>query len=319
MGSGLSVNKSQAATISLEAQTFLRKLRHVPFAHLIGSFLTSPTQIHQFRATFAEKQATVEKELIEKYNISVTAIDIDGVPILILEPPFIKPENESKVLLNIHGGAFCLGNSRDRTGLLMATEMGIHIYSIEYTLSPEVQYPTARDECLKVYRHLVKQFDARNILGMSSSSGGQLMCSMLLCAQKEGLPMLARQYLCTPALDLAGYGDSMVFNDARDVMPVSLLVGMVQQNYQGDSDSKDPLYSPLYSEYTKNFPPTIITVGTRDCMLSTGVRTYWKMRKGGVSVELLVSEGMWHGFNWEETVPEAVEVRAVVREFLSQP
>jgi monoterpene epsilon-lactone hydrolase len=34
----------------------------------------------------------------------------------------------------------------------MAAEMGIRVFSIEYTLSPEVRYPVAIKQCLGVYR-----------------------------------------------------------------------------------------------------------------------------------------------------------------------
>jgi epsilon-lactone hydrolase len=102
-------------------------------------------------------------------------------------------------------------------------------------------------------------------------------------------------------------------------MPLSMLAGMVRQNYHdGTTPETDPLYSPVYAEYDPSYPPTIITVGTRDIMLSTGVRMYWKLKEAGVKVELLVFEGMWHGFNWEETMPEAVKARAAVRNFLTE-
>jgi monoterpene epsilon-lactone hydrolase len=57
-------------------------------------------------------------------------------------------------------------------------------------------------------------------------------------------------------------------------------------------------------------------VGTRDAMLSSGVRLHWKLRDAGVKVELLISEGMWHGFNWGEDVPDAVQVTGAVRRVL---
>jgi epsilon-lactone hydrolase len=78
----------------------------------------------------------------------------------------------------------------------MAAEMGITVYSIEYTLAPEARYPVAILECLKVYRQLVRQFGAKNIYTMSSSSGSQMMMSMFLRARKEhDLPLPAAQYL----------------------------------------------------------------------------------------------------------------------------
>jgi epsilon-lactone hydrolase len=316
MGSGLSLTAGQMATISPQAVDYLQKLPRIPFADFLARILTSPNRIHSFRANFEKAQRPVSDAIIAKYNLKLKTITVADVPVVVIEPPVIEAKNAEKIILNIHGGAFVLGSARDRTGLLMAAEMGVRVYSIEYSLSPEVRYPVARDQCLSVYRQLIKDNDPKNIIGMSSSSGCQLMLSMLLLAQRENLPMFSCQLLCTPAADLSGNGDSLVANNGRDMMPTSFLLGMVTQNYSSDVDHRDPLYSPINAEYNATFPPSVITSGTRDSLLSSGVCLYWKLRGAGVKVELLVSEGMWHGFNWEEAMPEAICVRAAVRQFL---
>lgn len=316
MGSGMSLTQGQMASISIQAAEYLQKLPRTPFADFLAPFITSPRRIPSFRARFAKIQKPIEEAIISKHNLELKHITIADIPVVVIGPPIIESRNAEKIILNIHGGGFVLGSARDRTGLLMAAEMGIRVYSIEYSLSPEARYPVARDQCLAVYRQLVQLFQPQNIIGMSSSSGCQLMLSMLLLAQREKLPMMACQFLCTPAADLSGAGDSLVANSTRDLMPTSYLLAMVRQNYPCDIDSRDPHYSPLYAEYDRTFPPSVITVGTRDSLLSTGVLLYWKLRDAGVKVELLVTEGMWHGFDWEEEIPEAIRVRAAVRAFL---
>jgi monoterpene epsilon-lactone hydrolase len=319
MWSGVSLTAGQKATISPQAVEYLLKIPQIPFSDYLATFLTSPSRIPGIRAQFEKKQKPIEESIITKYSLELKHVTVAGIPVVLIEPPVIEPENEKKIILNIHGGAFVLGSARDRTGLLMAAEMGIRVYSIEYSLSPEARYPVARDQCLAVYRQLIedKACDPKKIIGMSSSSGCQLMLSMLLLAQREKLPMPACLFLCALASDLTGDGDSFVANSRRNMMPASFLLGMVRQNYRGGNvDLRDPLYSPIYAEYNATFPPSIITVGTRDSLLSSGVCLYWKLRDADVKVELLVSEGMWHGFNWEEEMPEAIRVRAAVRTFL---
>ncbi|KAH0541397.1 hypothetical protein FGG08_004161 [Glutinoglossum americanum] len=319
MGSAVSLAAGQKATINPEAAIFLGKIPRVPFASFLAPFLTGPRRIPGFRDRFKKVGTPIEESIIAKYNLRVKRITIAEVSVVVVEPPHIEPDNTSKIILNIHGGAFVLGSARDRTSLLMAAEMGIRVYSIDYSLSPEVRYPVARDQCLTVYRHLVRDFDPKDILGMGSSSGGQLILSMLLLAHREELPMPTALYLCTPAADLSGDGDSMIVNAARDVMPTSFLAQMVRQNYaNSEVDDRDELYSPVFAHYEADFPPTIITVGTRDCLLSSGVRLYWKLRAAGAKAELLISEGMWHAFDWETEMPEAVCTRAAVRTFLTE-
>ncbi|KAF4339007.1 hypothetical protein FBEOM_7094 [Fusarium beomiforme] len=325
----VSLTDGQKATLSPEAVEFLSKIRHPPLANTLSSFITSPCRVPGLRQGFIEKTAPGEAALIEKHNIQITETLIAGIPVVVIEPSLIKPEKEKKILFNVFGGAFIMGSPRDRAALTMAVELGVRVYSVDYTKSPEAKYPEARDQCLAVYRELIQTgpsgtdpIDPSDIFAMGCSSGAQTLVSMLLVAKQKGLPMpTAGMYLCTPALDLSGAGDSMVFNSlGRDIMPVSLLTGMVSQNYAPEGiDVKDPLYSPIYAEYDPSFPPTVITVGTRDFALSHGIRFYWKLREAGVKVELLVSEGMWHGFNWDPVIPESIRARAAVIKFLEGP
>jgi acetyl esterase/lipase len=88
------------------------------------------------------------------------------------------------------------------------------------------------------------------------------------------------------------------------------------QNYFGDADPADPGLTPLNGEFRPGWPPTVVVSGTRDIMLSSTIRTYWAVRDAGSPAELLISEGMWHGFYREPALPEAVRARAAVREFL---
>jgi acetyl esterase/lipase len=314
----VSVTPTQKASISPEAAEFLDKIPMVPFAGLISPFLASPRRAKGLRDDMTAKMSPGEEDLMAKHKLKVTSTNIAKVPVVIIEPPMVAAEYKDKILLNVFGGGYIMGSARERAALLMCAEMGIRVYSVEYSKSPEVRYPVARDETLAVYRRLVIQFGAKNILAMGSSAGAQILVSALLIADTEALPMPARLFLCTPALDLSGAGDSLISNEGRDIMPGSFLAAVVQQNYQPDGqDLKDPLYSPIYAEYKTSFPPTIISVGTRDLCLSNGVRMYWKLKECGVGVELLVSDGMWHGFNWIEGLPEAVRLRKAVRDFLA--
>ncbi|PVH69191.1 alpha/beta-hydrolase [Cadophora sp. DSE1049] len=315
----VNVNTGQKAAMSSQAAAYLENIRHPPFPSLLSPFIASPSRILNIRQTIGQKLAALEEQHIKRYNLTITETTVADIPVIVIEPHVIAPDNESKILINIFGGGFVMGTPRERAALIMAGECGIRVYSIGYSLSPEVRYPIARNECFEVYRKLVEIHEPANIYAMGSSSGATLMITTLLLAHKDKLPMPARLFLCTPAVDFTGAGDSMVSNADRDIMPVALLSAMVRQNYSPtDSkfDFKNPLFSPLFASYDAAWPPTVITSGTRDISLSSSVRFYWKLREAGAKIELLVGEGMWHGFNWEVDIPEAIALRAAVREFL---
>ncbi|MCG4281882.1 hypothetical protein [Lacticaseibacillus saniviri] len=51
--------------------------------------------------------------------------------------------------------------------------------------------------------------------------------------------------------------------------------------------------------------------GSRDKMWSSILRFTFKMQTA-------IKNGMWHGFNWEETLPEAVTTRQAAWRFINQ-
>jgi acetyl esterase/lipase len=66
--------------------------------------------------------------------------------------------------------------------------------------------------------------------------------------------------------------------------------------YADPSDQKHPYVSPLYGDYSKPFPPTLIQAGTREILLSDAVRHYQAIRAGGHIAILDVYEAMPHVF-----------------------
>jgi monoterpene epsilon-lactone hydrolase len=86
--------------------------------------------------------------------------------------------------------------------------------------------------------------------------------------------------------------------------------------YAGKTPLASAEISPLFAEVATGFPPTIITTGTRDLLLSDRARLSAKLRKAGVEVTLQVAEGMWHVFEYYAAVPEAKDSIKNIAAFL---
>ena len=54
---------------------------------------------------------------------------------------------------------------------------------------------------------------------------------------------------------------------------------------------KNPYVSPVYGNFTKGFPPTMIQVGTKEVLLSDSVRLYQSLDQADIPVKLDVYEG----------------------------
>jgi acetyl esterase/lipase len=66
--------------------------------------------------------------------------------------------------------------------------------------------------------------------------------------------------------------------------------------YAAPADQKNPYVSPVYGDYSKGFPPTLIQGGTREIFLSNFVRQYQAIERGGGTAILDLYEGMPHVF-----------------------
>ncbi len=117
--------------------------------------------------------------------------------------------------------------------------------------------------------------------------------------------------LGTPEIDLTESGDTFHTNNGvdpslRSLMPINLL-------YADGHDLRHPYLSPLFGDL-KDFPPSLLTTGTRDLYLSNTVRMHRKLRAAGVPAELHVTEAGPHtGF---PGAPEGDEIDQEVRRFI---
>jgi len=57
---------------------------------------------------------------------------------------------------------------------------------------------------------------------------------------------------------------------------------------------KDPYLSPIFADFAKGFPPTLLSSGTRDLFLSNTVLMHRALRRAGIEAELHVFEAMSH-------------------------
>jgi len=309
------ITPEQEHTMSPEANSFLQKATY----YTIPSwFPISDKQIIEGRNKFEAAELLEEGKMIKQFNLKIDSTKIADVPVLIITPPAINPIYKDVIAFNIHGGGFTLGTARDRSALLVAAKLGMIVYSIDYSLAPEAKYPVAINQSLAVYKELIKKFDPKQMLGVSSSAGGEIILSMIQKLSQQHLPMMKAQILFTPGADLSGSGDSPQSNDERDVVTRDLAVRSAKDFYLGGADAKDPMVSPIYAPVPADFPATVLTTGTRDLLESNSIRMFWKLQNAGITSELLVQEGMWHGFHWEWNMPESIATMKAVSHFVEK-
>ncbi len=297
------------------AQQFLKT--QTPTAGEIGSI----EEWKQVRKQYNSRNTERNRQIKEKYTRKSEHQTIEGVPVLVVTPKSYDPKKGRKILLYIHGGAYTLGKPdflyADFAPL--ADRTGLKVYAVDYRLAPEHPFPAALEDALKVYRNLQRRVGARNIAILGDSAGGALSLSMLLKAHAEGLPMPAAVVLYSPWSDIDKIGDTYyTLSGVAPILDYDKNLRSSAQAYAKGHDMKDPLISPVYGHYERDFPPTLIQVGTRDIFLSNCVRLYRTMKRSGAPAELSVWEGMWHVFESLDGLPEAQEAVAEAASFLDK-
>lgn len=239
--------------------------------------------------------------------------DANGARVFDITPPGL-PESSRGVILDMHGGGLimCGGELCQLMGIGLAARVQRRIWTVDYRMPPEHPYPAALDDCLAAYRALLAERSPEEIIIHGGSAGGNLAAALILRARDEGLPLPAGAILNTPEIDLTESGDSFHTNlgidpGLRPLMPVNLL-------YADGHDLRHPYLSPLFADFTKGFPPTLLTSGTRDLYLSNTVRMHRALRAADVAAELHVTEAGPHtGFPGS---PEGEQIEREIRRFI---
>ncbi|QYZ78102.1 alpha/beta hydrolase [Methanofollis formosanus] len=293
--------------ISAEAQEILRTTTAVTVPANIPL-----EEVQKARAMSAEAKKPALDALRSRMESTETG-EIAGVPVLVITPENATPTET--IAIYIHGGDWIFNNAEYPMAYLFAQDLGLTVYSVDYRLAPEHPYPAPLDDCYAVYETLITEHGPAHVVVMGDSAGGNLALATMVRAHENDLPMPAALALLSPAVDLAGGSDSLYTNDGLD--PVlsreTLITGFTI--YAAGHDHTDPLLSPLYANFSADYPPTLVVTGTRDLLLSECARLHQTMTHNGVDAELTVYEGMWHVFEGS-TVPEAAAARQEIAAFL---
>ncbi|MBK1661435.1 alpha/beta hydrolase [Paracraurococcus ruber] len=286
---------------------------------------TPPTTPEGWRQ-LAEAGAAATRRLLpgfkERLKVDVEAGEMGGVKVFKVTPKDIRPENANRLLIHIHGGCYVLnpGEAGLTEAIFMAGFGGVRVISVDYRMPPEAYFPAALDDVVSVWKAAIRDTDPKRMAVFGSSAGGALTLEMMLRLKAEGLPMPAAIAPGTPMSDVTGAGDSFQTNALVDNVLVAVdgFCHAATLFYANGHDLRDPLLSPVYGDVA-GFPPTILTTGTRDLLLSNTVRMHRKLRQAGVEASLQVFEGQSHAhYNRDDTAPESREAFAEIAQFFGR-
>ena len=242
-----------------------------------------------------------------KYGVAARLDVLGGVPVVRIHG--LTKARSRGTIVSMHGGGYISGSAKSigPTDAQLARN-GFEIITIDYTLAPRAKWQQITDQVVAVWRALLASgVKPRSVAFAGGSAGGGLAAGSLLKARDEGLPMPAALVLMSPWADISMTGDTYTtLADYEPLFPPSWLP-MAAGLYAAPADQKNPYVSPVYGDYGKAFPPTLIQGGTHEILLSNFVREYQAIRKGGHEAVLDLYEGMPHCF--QDLIADAPEAR----------
>jgi acetyl esterase/lipase len=272
--------------------------------------------IPRFMVSYLERQKIL-------FPVKMEDTKIGGVHAYVYTPTAgIKPTNQDRVLINLHGGGFtgCWPGCAELESRPIAALGAIKVVSVDYRQGPDNKFPAASEDVATVYQELLKTYKPENIGVYGCSAGGMLTAESVAWFQLHGLPRPgAIGIFCASAGAFGGdaaytstpLGEGRLMPEMRDGTP--------RLGYFSNTDFKDPLVSPLYTPAVlSKFPPTLVITGTRGFEMSGAVYTHSQLVKLGVDAELHVWEGMFHGFFYNPDVPESQDAYAVIVKFFDR-
>lgn len=202
-----------------------------------------------------------------------------------------------RTLLYLHGGAFVAGSPRTHAHLAAALSRAARMRVLlpRYRLAPEHPFPAAIEDALIAYRHLLDRHPADRIAVAGDSAGGGLAFSLLIAAEREGLPPPAAIAAFSPFADLTLSGGSFRTNEARDVMLPAHRAGDLVEHYLQGASPEDPLASPIFASFDRP-PPAMITASGSEILRDDAIRLAAALRRAGGDVRLEIWPRLPHAW-----------------------
>jgi acetyl esterase/lipase len=222
-------------------------------------------------------------------------------------------------IFHIHGGGFVTGKAAALEPIHRTLSVAAEccIVSVDYRLAPETRFPGSLEDCYAALSWVFKEacalgVDPARIGVMGESAGGGLAAALALLTRDRREYQLAFQHLIYPMLDdrtvvtkephpYAGeflwtaHNNSFGWTSLLGAAPGSALVSAYA--------------APARAEDLSGLPPAFISTGGLDLFLEEDMEYARRLMRHGVSVELHVYAGAYHGFDFLTNAPVAMAAR----------
>lgn len=209
---------------------------------------------------------------------------------------------------------------------ILAQDVKVSIFALDYHLAPEFLYPTQLEEAVAAYEYLLSEMviPAEKVVVAGDSAGGHLVLSMLVSLrQRSSLPKSGGAMLFSPWLSLHHTPRT---NTETDVLSASFLRATARR-FLGlaRADREETMVDPLLEflnphpeiDWDAVLPSWLwVSAGTNEIMFDDLVAWTQALEKnlGSERVGWEWGEGEVHDWQWLETMDEGPKERFLTKE-----
>jgi len=273
------------------------------------------------------------RKVLEGAQTSVS-VDLSGIDVtektitqdgLTVKLHVVRPSGvsgELPVFMFFHGGGWVLGDFPTHKRLVrdLVVHSGMAAVFVNYTPSPEAQYPVAITEAYVATKWVAANGGEINVDGtklavVGNSVGGNMAAVVSLMAKEKKGPAIQLQVLLWPVTD-ANFDTESYHQFAVDRFLTRNMMIWFWDNYTTDEKARQDIFaSPLRAslDQLKGLPPALVQTAENDVLRDEGEAYARKLNEAGVPVTLIRCMGMIHDYGLLNPIAEIPEIQSVLR------
>lgn len=209
------------------------------------------------------------------------------------------------IVIYLHGGGWVAGDCEAYDWLIREIAVGADaaLFFVEYTLAPELQYPSQNEQAYAVLSYVVDhadelEVDAGRLAVIGDGAGGNMAAAITFMASEREGPKIVLQGLVYPILsDISENASYVRYAEGP-------LVNLADMDYFFDAyfpsgESREEITAfPLRAtiEDLCNLPPTLIITCEHDVLRDEAEQYARNLSEAGVEVTSVRYNGTMHGF-----------------------
>jgi acetyl esterase len=243
-----------------------------------------------------------------------------NVSIRVVRPPGNR-EKTLPVVIFTHGGGWVLGgfDTHERLVRELANNADAAVVFVDYTSSPEAQYPIPIEEAYAATKWVAENGKSINIdpsrLAIAGDSvGGNMAAAVTLLAKERGGPKITFQALFYPVTDANFDTPSYLANQDGYWLTREAMKWFWNNYAPNNATRKEPTVSPLQAsiDRLKGLPPALVITDEFDVLRDEGEAYAHKLMQAGVSVTATRYLGTIHDFMMLNVITDTPAVRGAI-------